>query len=94
MKRKVLLAVVAASLFITYFLFIFARASAVANRGTETAFGGEFLILLTPVIVLIVCQNIKLSMQIYKHNKSVEQRQEEPKEVGITLSEFKGESVK
>ena len=90
-KHKIGLAVFAVSLFLTYFLFVFARTSAVAARGTEAALGGEFLVLLTPAIAWIAYQNIVLSIEAHKSNKT--KKKAEQCDSGIKITGFKSIEV-
>ncbi len=66
-KRKhIWLYIFTISSIFTYFIFHSARASAIAERGNLTAIGGEFLLLLLPLIAIIVYENIILSKQVIK----------------------------
>lgn len=83
-KHKIGLAVFIASLILTYFLFVCARVSAVAARGTTAAFGGEFLVLLTPAIVWIAYQNIVLSIEAHKNSKAQKKSKQSSNGIKIT----------
>lgn len=48
----------------TYFLYTSARASAVAERGTNAVLGGEILLLLLPIIAILTYDNIILTRKI------------------------------
>ena len=47
------------SAFITYFIYTYARASAIIERG-NSAFGGELMLLFIPFIALMMYENIVL----------------------------------
>ncbi len=66
-KRKhIRLYIFAIGSIFTYFLFHSARASAIAERGNTAAIGGEFLLLLLPLIAVIVYENIILTRKVIK----------------------------
>ena len=44
----------------TYFIFHAARASAIAERGNANAIGGECLLLLIPIIIVLLYDNIHI----------------------------------
>ena len=57
----------------TYFIFNAARTSAIAERGNANVFGGELLLLLIPIIVVVIYDNIILTAKTFgrKANKKV-----------------------
>lgn len=64
------LIIFAASSVATYFIFHAARASAIAERGNANAIGGECLLLLIPIIIVLLYDNINLTKQVFrKRNK-------------------------
>ena len=69
-KNKGKLIIFAASSVATYFMFHAARASAIAERGNANAIGGECLLLLIPIIVILIYDNISLTAKTFrKRNK-------------------------
>jgi hypothetical protein len=50
---------------ITYFIFHAARASAIAERGTSNAIGGECVLLLLPILAILFYDNIALTRQVF-----------------------------
>ena len=54
----------------TYFIFHAARASALAERGNAHAIGADCLLLLIPIIIVLLYDNISLTKQVFrKRNK-------------------------
>lgn len=79
--KKTKLVIFAISSTITYFLFHAARASAIAERGSSTAIGGEYLLLLLPLIVLIIYDNIVLT-----HKVTIKSKQTHKPKIKMTTS--------
>lgn len=66
---KTKIAILAVSSIATYFIFHAARASAIAERGTSNAIGGECLLLLLPIIAVLLYDNIALTLKVYRKPK-------------------------
>lgn len=64
--RAIILAVSAIA---TYFIFHAARASAIAERGTSNAIGGECVLLLLPIIAILFYDNIILTKKVFRKPK-------------------------
>jgi hypothetical protein len=63
---KIKAAIFAVSSIVTYFIFHAARASAIAERGTSNAIGGEILLLLIPILAILFYDNIVLTAKVFK----------------------------
>ena len=58
MKVKVKAIIFIIATIITYFLFEVARAAAIAERGTDSAIGGEYMLWLLPFIAVMAWDNL------------------------------------
>jgi hypothetical protein len=63
-KNKI--TILAVSSIATYFIFHAARASAIAERGTSNAIGGECVLLLLPILAILFYDNIVLTLKVFK----------------------------
>ena len=69
-KNKGKLIIFGVSAIATYFLFHAARSAAIMERGNSSSIGGECLLLLLPIIVVLIYDNISLTVQTFrKRNK-------------------------
>ena len=69
-KNKGKLIIFGVSTIATYFLFHAARSAAIMERGNSSSIGGECLLLLLPIIVVLIYDNISLTVQTFrKRNK-------------------------
>jgi hypothetical protein len=59
-----------ASSIITCYIFNSARTSAIAERGTSNAIGGEFLLLLLPIIAVLFYDNVILTKKVFRKPKA------------------------
>ena len=69
-KNKGKLIIFGVSAIVTYFLFHAARSAAIMERGNSSSIGGECLLLLLPIIVVLIYDNIRLTAKTFrKRNK-------------------------